>query len=155
MSGPRAWLERAQDAMRWLAVRQSLRSAGWEAIEPKRAPAGMWWALLWYFAALLASAAVMAHSASAPVRVSLALLPLPPLALIVALSVRRALGMDEMQRRIELAALAVVAVATWLGFGVCWMLRHAGIPLATPLLGFWGMPLLYVFARRWAARRYA
>ena len=155
MSGLRAWLERMQDAMRWLAVRHPLRSAGWDAIEAKRASPGMAWALLGYFAALFVSAVLMAHSASTPVRVLLALLPLPPLGLIVVLSVRRVLGMDEMQRRIELAALAVVAVGTWLGFGVCWMLRHAGVSLATPLLGFWGMPLLYVFARRWADRRYA
>ena len=155
MSGLHAWLERTQDAMRWLAVRQPLPPADRGAIETRRVSPSMAWALLWYFAALLASASLMAHSTSTPARVSLALLPLPPLALIVALSVRRVLGMDEMQRRIELAALAVVAVATWLGFGVCWMLRHAGVPLATPLLGFWGMPLLYVFARRWAGRRYA
>lgn len=102
-------------------------------------------------AALLASCYGLAHLVSPVPRVLVALLPV---ALLVALAVRRVLGMDELQRRIETVALAVAAVAAWLGLGTCWWLGHACVPLPSPQLGFAGMPLLYLLARRWARRRY-
>ncbi|MBA2079649.1 hypothetical protein [Rhodanobacter sp. PCA2] len=155
MSGWHAWQERAADALRRVALHGQLQAGAGAGAGARLSDPGLVWSLLWYFAALLASAVSMGQVASPLGRVLLALLPLPPLLLIVGLSVRRVLGMDELQRRIELVALAIVAAITWLGFGVGWMLRHAGVSGATPLLGFWGMPLLYLFARRWASRRYA
>ena len=112
-------------------------------------------ALLAYGLGLLASHYALAHLGSPVLRVLAALLPLPPIVLLVALAVRRVLGMDELQQRIELVALAVAATGTWLGLGTCWLLDHAGVPLPSLQLGFAGMPVLYVLARRWARRRYA
>ena len=81
--------------------------------------------------------------------------PLPPIVLIVLLSVRRVLALDELQRRIELVALAVVAVSTWLGCVTCWLLQHAGMAMPSLSLGFLAMGVLYGVARRWAQRHYA
>jgi hypothetical protein len=151
----RAWLDRFNDWQTRMYARGVAGRMEHAGDDGRRMTRGQVWALLGYFVALLASDAWLSHATAPALRVLGALLPLPFIVAIVVLAVRHVLGMDEMQRRIELVALAVVATGTWLGFGICWMLQHAGISVATPLLGFWGMPLLYVFARRWAGRRYA
>ncbi|MEW9571977.1 hypothetical protein ABQJ54_09440 [Rhodanobacter sp. Si-c] len=133
MSSRRMWLERAGDAAHWMAVRRPVQADAWVVAEAGQGASGTARTLPWYFAVLLASSALLTCVT-------------PP--------VWRVLGMDELQHCIGLAAL-VVAAGIWLGFGICWMLQHAGISLPAPVLGFWGMPLLYVFARRWAGRRYA
>lgn len=111
--------------------------------------------LLAYFIALLVSYAWLPHLAGTAGRVAVALLPLPPIVLLVALSVRRVLLLDELERRIELVALAVVATTAWLGLVTCWLLQRAGMPAPSALLGFCGLGVLYGFARRRARRHYA
>jgi hypothetical protein len=155
MHALRAWLDRFNDWQARAYARGAADRMERTGDAARRMTHGQAWALLGYFVALLASSAWLPHAAAPVVRVLAALLPLPFVVAIVALSVRRVLGMDELQRRVELVALAVVAVSTWLGLGVCWLLRHAGMPVPSPQLGFAGMPLLYVFARRWAGRHYA
>lgn len=155
MHAPRAWLDRFNDWQARVYARRTVDRMEHSTDNAWRMTRGQAWALLGYFAALLASSAWLSHAVAPAVRVLAALLPLPFMLAIVALSVRRVQGMDELQRRIELAALAVVAVSTWLGLGVCWLLRHAGMPVPSPQLGFGAMALLYVLARRWASRRYA
>ncbi|MEW9622739.1 hypothetical protein [Rhodanobacter geophilus] len=155
MPALRAWLDRFNDWQARTYARGVADRMERAADGGRRMTRGEAWALLGYFGALLASNAWLSRAVAPPLRVLGALLPLPFIVAIVALAVRRVLGMDELQRRIELVALAIVAASTWLGFGIGWMLRHAGVSAATPMLGFWGMPLLYVFARRWAGRHYA
>lgn len=111
--------------------------------------------LLAYFVALLVSYAWLPHLAGTAARVAVALLPMPPIVLLVALSVRRVLLLDELERRIELVALAVVATTAWLGLVTCWLLQRAGMPVPSALLGFCGLGALYGFARRRARRHYA
>ncbi|MDO1528970.1 hypothetical protein QMK61_09045 [Fulvimonas sp. R45] len=155
MHALRTWLDRFND---WQARAQARRAVERmeRAVEPaRRMTRGQAWALLGYFAALLASRAWLPQLVRSPLRAPVALLPLPFIVAIVALSVRRVVAMDELQRRVEGVALAVAAIAAWLGLGVCWLLQHAGVPVPVAQLGFVGMPLLYVFARRWAGRRYA
>ena len=152
MRGPHTWLDGLND---WL-LRTGARTVAGRAADPqRRMTRGEGYALFVYLVALLASRVVLPHAGAPWMRLLLALLPLPPIVLLVALAVRRVSGMDELQRRIELVVLAVTAAAAWLGFSVAWLLAEAGVALPSPLLGFWGMPLLYVFARRWAGRRYA
>ena len=112
-------------------------------------------ALAAYLIALLISHLWLPHVQSSVARVLAALLPLPPIVLIVMLSVRRVLALDELQRRIELVALAVVATSTWLGLLACWLLQHAGMSMPSLSLAILAMVLIYNLARRWAQRHYA
>lgn len=150
----RGWLDRFDDWQARVHARRAVAGMERTADPVRRMTRGQAWALSGYFAALLASDAWLAHTVASPVRVLAALLPLPFIAVLVALSVRRVQALDELQRRIELAALAVVATGTWLGLGVCWLLGRAGMSVPPAQLGFGAMALLYVFARRWAGRRY-
>ncbi|OOG49491.1 hypothetical protein B0E50_05065 [Rhodanobacter sp. C01] len=111
--------------------------------------------LIVYLTALIVSHLWLPHLQSSAPRVLVALLPLPPIVLIVTLSVRRVLALDELQRRIELVALSVVAVSTWLCCLTCWLLQHAGMSMPSLSLGFLAMMALYGVARRWAQRHYA
>lgn len=155
MPALRVWLNRFNDwQLRIYARNAAMRME--QAEDPaRRMTRGQAQALFGYFAALLASRVWLPHLVAPPGRVAVALLPLPFVVAIVLLSVRRVLHMDELQRRIEGVALAVAAVCTWLGLGICWLLQHAGVAVSAPQLGFLGMPLLYVFARRWASRHLA
>lgn len=154
MSGWRGLLDTTREALlRWQV--HGLLDADARRADGRRMTRGEVLALLWYLLALLASYTWLPHLASNTLRIAVALLPLPPVVLIVVLSVRRVLGLDELQRRIELVALAVVAVSTWLGLLTCWMLRHAGISSPPLSLGVMAMVLLYSVARRWAGRHYA
>jgi hypothetical protein len=151
----RTWLDRLDDWQARIHARVAVERMEHAADPAGRMTRGQAWALLGYFAALLASRASLPHLATPPLRVLVALVPLPFVVAILALSVRHVLAMDELRRRIEGVALAVSAIAAWLGLGVCWLLQHAGVPVPVAQLGFVGMPLLYVFARHWAGRRYA
>jgi len=155
MRDDRTWLDGLNDWLLRTGARAFAGRAAHAADPQRRMTRGEVCVLLGYLAALLASRAGLPCVAAPWARALLALLPLPPIVLLVALAVRRVSGMDELQRRIELVVLAVTAAAAWLGFSVAWLLAEAGVALPSPLLGFWGMPLLYVFARRWAGRRYA
>lgn len=87
-------------------------------------------------------------------RVVVAMLPTLSVLVVVLLAVRRVLAMDELQRRIELVALAVASAGVWLGMFTCWTLQSAG--LDAPPLSVWliAMPLLRSIASRWARRHY-
>jgi len=111
--------------------------------------------MLAYILALVVSHAGLRHVDSALPRIGVALLPLVPVVALVLLSVRRVLGMDELERRLEAVALAVTALVTWLALGACWMLEHAGVALDPARIGFLGIPALYLVARHGARLRYA
>ncbi|MBU6246342.1 MAG: hypothetical protein KGN77_01190 [Xanthomonadaceae bacterium] len=111
--------------------------------------------LLAYVLSLVVSHIGLRHASPALPRIGIALLPLVPVVALAVLSVRRVLGMDELERRLEVVALAVTALVTWLALGTCWMLAHAGVALDPARIGFLGIPVLYLLARHGARRRYA
>ena len=111
--------------------------------------------MLAYILALVVAHAGLRHVDTALPRIGLALLPLVPVVALALLSVRRVLGMDELERRLEVVALAVTALVTWLALGACWMLEHAGVLLDPARIGFLGIPFFYLAARHGARLRYA
>ena len=155
MNSPLGYVQAARDFILREYARSTLEAA--ERAEDARrriAPAEII-ALVAYLIALLVSHLWLPHLQSSVARVLVALLPLPPIVLIVMLSVRRVLVLDELQRRIELVALAVVATTTWLGLLACWLLQHAGMSRPPLSLALLAMVLIYNLARRWAQRHYA
>lgn len=66
----------------------------------------------------------------------------------------RVRGVDELQRRIELVALSVVAVGAWLLAVACGLLQHGGINVPSLATGLLALPVFHGVARRWAQRRY-
>ena len=155
MPALRTWLDRFSDWQLRIHARNVAERMERAEDPARRMTRGQALALPGYFVALLASRAWLPHLAAAPARVSVALLPLPFIVAVVALSVRRVLHMDELQRRVEGVALAVAAACAWLGLGVCWLLQHAGMAMPSLSLGFLAMGVLYGVARRWAQRHYA
>jgi hypothetical protein len=125
-------------------------------VAPRRQVGRAEWAALVAYLILLCLSRWLVPICHAPAgRAMLALLPLPAALAIVLLAVRRVLALDELEQRIELAALAVASVGTWLGLLTCWLLQHAG--LAVPPLSLWlvAMPALRGVAARWVRRHYA
>ncbi|OOG65467.1 hypothetical protein B0E46_03745 [Rhodanobacter sp. B04] len=155
MSGLRGYVQALRDLLLHAYTRRVLEVEERTAERRMRLSPAEMVSLVAYLAALLVSHLGLPHVQSGLTRVLVALLPLPPIVLIVLLSVRRVLALDELQRRIELVALAVVAVSTWLGCVTCWLLQHAGMAMPSLSLGFLAMGVLYGVARRWAQRHYA
>ena len=155
MNSLRGYVQAARDFVRREYTRRTLEAAErGEDARGRMAPAEII-ALAAYLVALLVSQLWLPHVQSGVARVLVALLPLPPIVLIVILSVRRVLALDELQRKIELVALAVVASSTWLGLLACWLLQHAGMRMPSLSLAILAMVLIYNNARRWAQRHYA
>lgn len=110
--------------------------------------------LLVYFAALIVSHVWQAYLQAPWARTLVALLPLPAIMLMVFFVVLRVRRMDELQRRIELTALSIVAIGAWLAAVTCWLLLHGGVKVPPLSTGVLALPLLYQLARRWIRRRY-
>lgn len=149
--GPVSWLERINRAVLGVQVRR----ASADVVPRHRIGRAEWGALIAYFILLCLSQWLVPICHAPAGRVLLALLPLPAALAIVLLAVRRVLALDELEQRIELAALAVASVGTWLGLLTCWLLRHAG--LAVPSLSLWlvALPALRGVAAHWVRRHYA
>ncbi len=145
-------------AFRDLVLREHVRRR-LEADERKledggRTSRGEMISLLAYFAALIVSHGWLDHLRAQWARTLVALLPLPAIVLMVFFVVLRVRRMDELQRRIELTALAIVAMGAWLAAVTCWLLLHGGVNVPPLSAGFLALPLLYELARRWVRRRY-
>jgi hypothetical protein len=149
--GPAAWLEKVNRAVLGAHVRRATA----DAAPGRRIGRAEWSALIAYLVLLCLSRSLVPICQAPAGRVLLALLPLPAALAIVLLAVRRVLGLDELEQRIELAALAVASVGTWLGLLTCWLLQHAG--LAVPPLSLWlvALPALRGIAAHWVRRHYA
>lgn len=109
------------------------------------------WICLWLLKHPLADAAPWA-------RALVALLPLVPITLAVRAVVRLILAGDELQRRIDLEAIAVAGVLVGLGALTLSLLMTADVlRLSGQQAMLWVFPALwlgYVAARVWASRRY-
>ena len=91
-------------------------------------------------------------------RTLVSLLPVVPIVFAIRAVVRLVLAGDEMQRRIDLEALAIAAVATGLGCLTLSLLLAANvIALSARNAMLWIFPaqwIAYGLARIWAQRRY-
>lgn len=96
--------------------------------------------------------------ADTAVRAVVALLPMLPITYVVRLLLRHVLSGDEMQRRIDLEAIAAAGIVVSLGTLTLSLLMTAGVFHATGQQAMvWVFPALWIaygFARVWAARRY-
>lgn len=90
----------------------------------------------------------------APLRLSVALLPVPFFAVFLYYEVRAIMGLDELQRQIHLVSLGIAVPVTFLGFLTVEFLRDAGfVPVGIEeeiwvylVLGPWIVS--YFFVRR-------
>lgn len=92
-------------------------------------------------------------------RIMLAVLPLLPVALVIRAIVRVIRDQDELERRIDLEAIAIAAMSTAFGYFSFGFLLNAGIGLeiAPAATAIWVLPCLfgsYGVAKLLVARRY-
>lgn len=92
-------------------------------------------------------------------RIMLAVVPLLPVVLVIRAIVRVIRDQDELERRIDLEAIAIAAVATGFGYFSLGFLLNAGVGLkvAPASVAIWVMPCLfasYGVAKLLVARRY-
>lgn len=96
--------------------------------------------------------------ASSGWRVPVALLPLAPIIWMVQLQVAMILARDELQRRIDLEAIAIASIGVGLGSLSLALLSVAGVSDVSGRVALlWVLPALslsYGVARYWVARRY-
>ena len=118
-------------------------------------------AALAYLATTWISVWLLKHSlldASSMLRALVSLLPVVPIAFAIRAVVRLVLGGDEMQRHIDLEALAIAAVVV--GFGcltLSLLLVAEVIDVSARHAMLWVFPaqwVAYALARIWAQRRY-
>lgn len=118
-------------------------------------------AMLGYVAAILACGWLLEGPlAGAPSwsRGVVSLLPVLPIALVVRAIVRVIRDNDELQRRIELEAIAVATMVVGVGYFTLGLLASAGV-IAIPgdVAMIWVLPALcaaYGISKLWASRRY-
>jgi len=92
-------------------------------------------------------------------RVLLALLPLLPVALVIRAIVRVIRDQDELERRIDLEAIAIAAMSTGFGYFSFGLLLSAGVgwEVGADAVAVWVMPCLFAsfgVAKLLIARRY-
>lgn len=111
-------------------------------------------------ASLMAAAAVLKWTAlSAPLRLVVALLPVVVYIFFLLTHIEHVRDLDELERRIQLEALAIAFPTSFVGILTGWLLYLAGflrdveLPEAVAY-SLALMCLLYVFGCRIAARRY-
>jgi hypothetical protein len=102
---------------------------------------------------------LMPRTQSVPWRVVLAVLPLLPTVLVIRAIVRVIRDQDELERRIDLEAIAIAAMSTGFGYFSLGFLLNAGIGLkiAPESMAIWVLPCLfasYGVAKLLVARRY-
>lgn len=95
-------------------------------------------------------------------RALLAVLPLLPVALVIRAMVRVIRDQDELERRIDLEAVAIAAMLTGFGYFSFGLLLSAGVafPVASADIAIWVLPCLfggfgmtkYLVARRYRIR---
>jgi hypothetical protein len=112
-----------------------------------------------YVLLVLLYGVLMRRTEAMPWRVVLAVLPLLPIVLVIRAIVRVIRDQDELERRIDLEAIAIAAMSTGFGYFSFGFLLNADIGLkVTPAdVAIWVMPCLfasYGVAKLLAARRY-
>ncbi len=116
-------------------------------------------AMALYVVALFASIWLLKRVDHIAVRALVALLPVPPVALAVRAMMRHIRDADELQRRIEVEALAIATACVTLGYlaaGFLQLARVIDVPSSAAMI--WVFPLeclAYGLAKTTVARRYA
>ncbi|KLI98296.1 hypothetical protein [Luteimonas sp. FCS-9] len=111
-----------------------------------------------YAALLVVSLLWLRHVQGPLPRALVALLPVPPIALVLRAMVRYVRGVDELQQRIELEAVCIAAAGVSLAYMTGGFLQAAGVvavPASAAML--WVFPLVcggYGLAKAVVARRY-
>lgn len=115
-------------------------------------------AIVGYVIAVMVSIALLKELDATPLRAAVALLPIVPIAFMLRATARYIRGLDELQRRIELEAVALGSVAVALAYLTGGLLQGAKVIQvsgATAML--WVLPALslaYGMAKRVVARHY-
>src|SRR5690349_20569182 len=112
-----------------------------------------------YVLLILLYGVLMPRMESMPWRVVLALLPLLPVAMVIRAIVRVIRDQDELERRIDLEAIAIAAMTTGFGYFSFGFLLNAdiGLEIAPASIAIWVMPCLFAsfgVAKLLVARRY-
>jgi len=98
-----------------------------------------------YVVVLFVSVNLMPKLASPGWRTAVALLPMAPIILAIRAMVRVIRDQDELERRIDLEAIALGSAATGIGFFAYGLLLNAASVPAVPVgaLTFWVLPSLF------------
>ncbi|HXS04146.1 MAG TPA: hypothetical protein VN731_06700 [Rhodanobacter sp.] len=102
-------------------------------------------AMLGYVVLILAYGALVPRTESVAGRAVLAILPLLPIVLLIRAMVRAIRDHDELERRIDLEAIAIAAMSTAFGFFSFGLLLSAGIgwKVAPDAVAIWVLPCLF------------
>lgn len=116
-------------------------------------------AMLGYVALILVYGTLVPRTESVAGRAVLAILPLLPIVLLIRAMVRVIRDQDELERRIDLEAIAIAAMSTAFGFFSFGLLLSAGIgwKVAPDAVAIWVLPCLFGsfgIAKLFVARRY-
>jgi len=108
---------------------------------------------------ILVYGALVPRTASVAGRAVLAILPLLPIVLLIRAMVRVIRDQDELERRIDLEAIAIAAMSTAFGFFSFGLLLSAGIgwKVAPDAVAIWVLPCLFGtfgIAKLLVSRRY-
>lgn len=112
-----------------------------------------------YVVLVLVYGALVPNTESVAGRVVLAILPLLPIVLLIRAIVRLIRDQDELERRIDLEAIAIAAMSTAFGFFSFGLLLSAGIDwrVAPDAVAIWVLPCLFGtfgIAKLLVSRRY-
>jgi hypothetical protein len=102
-------------------------------------------AMLGYVVLIVVYSALVPKTESVAGRVVLAILPLLPIILLIRAMVRVIRDQDELERRIDLEAIAIAAMSTAFGFFSFGLLLSAGIGwnVAPDAVAIWVLPCLF------------
>jgi hypothetical protein len=150
------WREQGRDALlRWQVHAELERDDLLEqrAIRKKAGRRSLPW-LVWIALETIAAFFLVDHPVANFWKGLLVALALPPLVMLCVEAMRALVDFDELQRRIELTALALTGMAAIIALVLLLMLQVLKLP-APPI---WYVLLLgsptHTIARRWAKRRY-
>lgn len=112
-----------------------------------------------YVLLMLVYGVLMRRAEGVPWRIVLAVLPLLPVVLVIRAIVRVIRDQDELERRIDLEAIAIAATSTGFGYFTFGFLLNAdvGLEIAPASIAIWVMPCLfasYGVAKLLVIRRY-
>lgn len=116
-------------------------------------------AMLAYVVLIVLYGVLVPRIESLPWRIVLALLPLLPIVLVIRAIVRVIRDQDELERRIDLEAIAIAAMSAGFGYFSFGLLLSAGVGWAVDpaAVAIWVMPCLFAgfgVAKLLVARRY-
>ncbi|WP_254422915.1 hypothetical protein [Rhodanobacter sp. B05] len=128
----------------WLLCARFSRSEPMRAVH-KRYLREFFPAMLGYVVLILMYGVLVPRTGSVAARAVLAILPLLPIVLLIRAMIRVIRDQDELERRIDLEAIAIAAMSTAFGFFSFGLLLSAGIgwKVAPDAVAIWVLPCLF------------